>query len=185
MNYGLPTSVTVADIDYEIRSDYRAILDIIEAMMSDDFSDSDKVIAIMNVFYVNIPPEEVWEEALRQAFDFIAVGHNEAEDKKAPRLVSWTQDFNHIISAINNVAGQEVRAVPYCHWWTFIGYYDSIDGESTFANIVAIRHKKAKGKKLEKWEQEWYIENKSLVDFKKTIVLSNEEQQLLKSLRGE
>ena len=71
-----------------------------------------------------------------------------------------------MVSAINKVAGREIRTDSYCHWWTFIGYFDAIDGESTFANIVNIRNKKAKGKKLEKWEQEFYNANRDLCDIK-------------------
>ena len=32
--------------------------------------------------------------------------------------------------------------------------------------VLNIRQKKAKGKKLEKYEQEYYRENKNLIDFK-------------------
>ena len=52
-------------------------------------------------------------------------------------------------------------------------------GEGLFSNIVRIRHKKAKGKKLEKYEQEFYKENKSLIDFETKNQRSNEEKNLV------
>ena len=46
--------------------------------------------------------------------------------------------------------------------------------ESLFSEVVSIRQKKAKHKKLEKYEQEFYRENKSLIDIQPR--LSAEEQ---------
>ena len=51
------------------------------------------------------------------------------------------------------------------HWWTFIGYFDEI-GEGTFSQVLSIRQKRAKGKKLEKWEQEFLKNNRSMVILK-------------------
>ena len=69
------------------------------------------------------------------------------------------------------------------HLWTFIGAYMEI-GEGLFSNIIHIRQKKAKGKKLEKWEQEFYKENKSLIDFQHKEKRSNEEKEMLRNYFG-
>ena len=50
--------------------------------------------------------------------------------------------------------------MQYLHWWTFLGAYMEI-GESLFSQILSVRMKKAKGKKLEDWEREFYKENKT------------------------
>ena len=92
-------------------------------------------------------------------------------------MVDWEQDFPYIIAPINRVLGQEIRSVPYLHWWTFISAYYEI-GDCTFAQIVSIRDKKARGKKLEKAEAEWYKKNQNLVDFRK--VYSDTEKDFLK-----
>ena len=63
-----------------------------------------------------------------------------------------------IVSAINNVAGKEVRAEEYIHWWTFVSYYMAI-GESTLSTVVSIRHKMMTSEKLEKWETKYKREN--------------------------
>ena len=39
-------------------------------------------------------------------------------------------------------------------------------GESLYSTVIDIRQKKQKNKKLEKWEEEFYRENKSIVDLK-------------------
>lgn len=185
MNYGLPTTVTVSGAEHAIRSDYRAILDIICALNDPDFTGQEKAMAVIAIFYENPDGLEDIEAAIQAAFSFIACGRPEEENgKKRPRLADWEKDFPHIISAVNKVAGREVRADGYCHWWTFMGYYDALDGESTFANIVSIRSKKAKGKKLEKWEQEWYRENRQMVDIRQPVEYTEQEKELLAALRG-
>ena len=54
-----------------------------------------------------------------------------------------------------------------------------IDNKTLFSNILSIRIKKSKGKKLEKWEQEFYRENKSLIDLKRKLTAEEEEEERL------
>lgn len=61
------------------------------------------------------------------------------------------------------------------HWWTFVGYFEEIE-EGTFSQVLAIRQKRAKGKKLEQWEREFLNDNQALVNLKKKM--SDEEQDL-------
>ena len=70
------------------------------------------------------------------------------------------------------------------HWWTFFGLYMEI-GESTFSTVVSIRDKKRRGKKLEKWEREFYSKNKALIDLKvRKAERSDEEKEALRQLFG-
>lgn len=78
-----------------------------------------------------------------------------------------------IFSAVNKVAGQETRALDYMHWWTFLGYFSEI-GEGMLSQVLSIRAKKAKGKKLEKWEKEFYNERREIIDIRQSY--SAEEQ---------
>ena len=54
-----------------------------------------------------------------------------------------------------------------------------VDEDGTFSNIVSIRSKRMKGKKLEKWEEEFYRENRKMIDLPQK--LSKEEQEFLGS----
>ena len=91
-----------------------------------------------------------------------------------PKLVDWEQDYRLIVAPINRVTGQEVRALEYMHWWTFLLAYMEI-GDCTFAQVVSIRSKRAKGKKLDKSEQEFYKQNKQMVDFKRQYTAQDED----------
>lgn len=56
-------------------------------------------------------------------------------------------------------------------------------GEGQLSTIVSIRDKLRHGKKLEKWEQELYRENKASVDIQKRYSAEEmEEQERLKKL---
>ena len=94
-------------------------------------------------------------------------------------------DAELIVGGVNKVAGGEVRALPYLHWWTFIAYFMNI-GSGPLATVVGIRHKLAKGQKLEKWEQQFYRENKEIVDLRPQLTKEEEaEKQRLLALLGE
>ena len=186
-----PTSLNIGGTDYEIRTDYRAVLDLLTALNDNDLTDSDEQIeaymksrVILEIMFPqcdDIPAEHL-QEALDKVVEFIDMGIT--EDSKKPKTMDWEQDAPILIPAINKVLNTEIRAQKYIHWWTFLGAYMEI-GESLFSNIVHIRQKKAKSKKLDKWEMEFYKENKSLIDFKeKKTQRSDEEKEMLRDYFG-
>lgn len=88
--------------------------------------------------------------------------------------MDWEQDFRLLIAPINRIAGQEVRALPYMHWWTFLSYYGEI-GDCYFAQIVRIRDLKAKGKLKDKADREFYRRNRDAIDIKRRYSKTEEE----------
>lgn len=190
----LPTSLNVGSIDYKIRTDYRVILDILAAMndpdilspeMSEDEMHAEKVLTMLQILYIDfdrIPPDD-WTEAAEKACEFIDCGIKDDGTPK-PRLMDWEQDAPIIVPAVNKVCNYDVRSVKYMHWWTFFGYYMEI-GECMLSTVVSIRDKKRRGKKLEKWEQDFYKNNKHIVDLKsKKTERSEEEKEALRELFG-
>ena len=188
--WSFPTSLNIGGVEYEIRTDYRVVLDLLMALNDPELTDSDNkmsaymqsrvILEIMFPDCDNIPQEHI-QEALDKVAEFIDMGIG--DDSKKPKTMDWEQDAPIIIPAINKVLNKEIRAEKYMHWWTFLGAYMEI-GEGLFSNIIHIRQKKAKGKKLEKWEQDFYKENKSLVDFQHKEKRSNEEKEMLRDYFG-
>lgn len=179
-----PTTLNVGGVDYKIRTNYRAVLDLFTALNdSECFGDTEEetniihasmILQIMFYDFESIPSEHI-QEAINKVCEFIDMGISDGG--KSPKTMDWEQDAPILMPAINKVLGYEVRNPDIdTHWWTFLGAYMSI-GESLFSNIISIRQKKAKGKKLEKWEQEYYKENKSLIDFKQKNTRSEEEKK--------
>ena len=60
------------------------------------------------------------------------------------KLLDWQHDANLIVADINKVAGQEVRDLPFVHWWTFLAWFHGI-GQGQLSTVVAIRDKLRKG----------------------------------------
>lgn len=177
MNYGLPKSLTVCGTEYEIRSDFREILDVLEILNDIELIGQERFFLALLYFYPAFRkmPEEHYEEALKQCFWFLNGGKYEEESNgKQPRLMDWQQDFPYIISPINRVIGHEIRADDYLHWWTFLAAYMEI-GECTFAQIVHIRDARNRGRPLDKQDQEWYRRNRNLVDLKQKYTAQEEE----------
>lgn len=180
MSYQLPTSITVGSVEYEIRSDYRAALDIFAALADPDLDETNKALELLDILYVDFEsiPLANYQEAIKKALWFLNCGAESVQQPKRPQLVDWEKDFQYIVAPINRVIGSEIRALNYLHWWTFVSAYYEI-GDCTFGQIVRIRNMKAKGKKLDKTDAEWYRDNRDIVDIQTKY--STEESKLLEA----
>lgn len=190
----LPETLTVGGVEYPIRTDYRNVLDVFEAFQDPDLTDIEKwEVAIYMMFecfshygdafkaaeagfYVDSAesPFQI-DEAQKQISWFISAGQPEKQVLEKPTY-NWKQDEQIIFSAVNKVAGKEIRELEYLHWWTFLGYFNEV-GEGTFSFIVGIRHKLNKGKKLEKHEKEFLAYNKEFVRLEKPKTREEQEQE--------
>lgn len=178
----LPEELEVGGKAYRIRSDYRAVLDIMTLLGDKDLSDYERGEMALEILYEDfdgMPPSD-YREACERLMWFVGGGDSPAKPPRR-KLADWKQDAPLIIPAVNRVMGCEVRSVPYMHWWTFLGAYMEV-GDCLFAQVVAIRNKKQKGKKLEKHEQAFYREHRSLVDFQ--VELTDEERDLFDAWMG-
>lgn len=172
MRYDLPTTAGIGGKDIPIRTDFRVALELIELMNDPELDEADKAEGALVMFYPT--PEEITDygAALRFLTWFLDGGGDADRKKSAARLVDWERDFMNIIAPVNRVLGFDARAVPYdeeantggLHWWTFLAAYMEIGGDCLMSQIVNIRDKRARGKKLEKHEREWYRRNQQLVD---------------------
>ena len=182
----LPNSLEVNGRIYTIRSDYRNILQIITAYDDDELKDNEKVLICLKRMYVDFDklPSHDYEAAYKAATAFIECQMH--SEKPGPKMVDWNKDAQLIFAAINKVAGQEVRATKYMHWWTFLGYFQSIDRDDLWGFILTIRQKKAKGRKLEKYETEFYNANRSMCDVGgKRVDRKKEAQEYMEALDAE
>lgn len=171
----LPNRLNVNGKEYFIRTNKDDILKIIEAFNDPELEDKEKVYICLYILYrdFNMIPQKDYEEAFKAAVGFIDCGIKNDNKRPTPSTMDWEQDAPLLYPAINKVAGFETRKVRYMHWWTFMGYYMTIE-DGLFSTVLRIRSKKASHKKLEKWEQEFYNSNKDLCVIKKK--LSAEEQ---------
>jgi hypothetical protein len=127
----------------------------------------------------NAPWREA-ETAIKEMFCIINGGEQEQETQEyKPQLMDWEHDFSQIAPPVSRVLGYDVRMPDkYTHWYSFLGAYMEI-GDCAFSTIVSIRSKRAKGKKLEKWEEEYLCEHRKMVEIPRK--LTAEEQEFLDS----
>lgn len=165
----LPRSLIVGGVEYPIETDFRNILVFLAACNDPELTPENQMEILLKRLYRDgyqkIPKEHL-EEAMKKASWFVDCGQEEDRKKPPKKLVDWEQDEPILFPAINKVAGKEVRSQEYIHWWTFMGYFMEIE-EGTFSTVLGIRQKKAKQKKLEKWEQEFYRNNRNICDLRK------------------
>lgn len=159
-------------------------MDIFSAMNDPGLDTDGKAIALLTILYPEhdqIPQQDI-PEAISKACEFLDCGQQEKEWPR-PRLLDWEQDAALIVPAVNAVSGRDIRLDPNLHWWTFFGMFMSVEG-GLFGSVLRVRQKKAKGKKLDKWEEEFYRENKNLVDLKtrETSEVRAEKDNILKYL---
>ena len=102
-----------------------------------------------------------------------------------PRLIDWQRDAGLIVAGVNRAAGCEVRALPYLHWWSFLGWFAAME-PGALGTVVAIRDKLHRGRRLEGWELEYYRAHRDQIDLRPapTAAERAERDRLLALLDG-
>lgn len=182
MNWDLPLDVLIGDTRVKIRNDcdYRVVLDCICALNDEELTSDQRVKCALFIFYEDVGQITDVEIAAKEMMRIINGGTPDEETgQNKPRLMDWEHDFKNVAPPISRVLGYDVRTPQkYTHWYTFLGGYMEI-GDCTFSTIVSIRSKRAKGKKLEKWETDYIREHRRDVELPKRMTA--EERELLNS----
>ncbi|WP_312281981.1 Gp15 family bacteriophage protein, partial [Oscillibacter sp.] len=120
--WNLPESISVGGVAQTINGDFRDILNVIAWLGNIEEDEQTRVYVALSLFYEDFARihEKDYPEAAQNLYWFINGG--EADDSLHPQIktIDWEQDRFIIVADINKVAGCEVRALPFCHWWTFL-----------------------------------------------------------------
>jgi len=193
--YSLQTSVQIGQASFEIRNkgDFRMVLDCFSALNDEELNVPERIYAALIIFYKDFNDlsdivkvdEETLPELQKAMMRFFNGGQDTQENKTSNfKLFDWDKDSNLICAAINNVAKQEVRALDYLHWWTFLGYYMSVS-DSLLTTVISIRYKMAHHEKLEKHERKFKAENPEYFNIDLRSVEQKEADEYIKKLWGE
>lgn len=177
--WSLPCSVSYKGTDWQIHTDYLTVLDVLSIFKNHDLDNIEKCLYCLYQLVVRFDDlqEDDYFPMYEKVREFIDMGQ-ESKNNNTPSVMDWEQDAPLIIPEINKQLGNglDVRTMPDMHWWTFLGYYMAI-GECTYSHILSIRNKRAKGKKLEKWEKEYANENKDIVNLKHKLSEQEKEEK--------
>ena len=191
IGYDLPLSIEVNGKDHPItnKGDYRVIQDCFAVLNDKDIPERFRIIDCLKIFFEDINSDEdvlfVFQdhvdEAVKKMFSFFNCNQIEIGRKTNLKLFDWEQDAQLVCAAVNNVAGTEIRSLPYLHWVTFMGYYISV-GESVLATVIGLREKKARGKKLEKHEREYIMNNPQFFTTREQLKQQEEDDAWFESV---
>ena len=179
--WALPVQAVIGGKTYDLHGDFRDILEIFSYLDDPEIPEFLRWQIALALFYEQEIPEKDRQEAIDYLLLFLNCGKDEP-GKPGPKLLDWQQDGPLIVADINKTAGQEIRALPFVHWWTFMAWFHAI-GEGQLSAVVSIREKLRSGKKLEAWEKDFYRNNKDRVELKKKYSAQElAEQEKLKRL---
>lgn len=179
----LPLRAEFAGCGYDLNADFRDVLEILQYLQDPSLPEFIRWQVALGLFY----RQEVDPRHSRQAMEYLAwflTGGCQEENRPGPKLLDWQQDAGAIISDVNRISGQEIRALPFLHWWTFLSWFHGI-GEGQVSALVSIRDKLRRGKKLEGWEKEFYSANRDRIRLRPACTPAQlREKQELERLLG-
>ena len=178
MSWDLPKEATFCGKKYPHKSDFREILKLLALLGDEEKPEFLRWHGALFYFFEKEIPEEAMAAAMEYLAHFLTAGEKSAP---GPRLYDWQADAQLIAAGVNAVAGREVRALEYLHWWSFLGYFRSM-GEGQFALVVGIRQKLRRGKRLEPHEEAFYRGHQDLVRLKTP---DTAEKRRLEALLGD
>ena len=165
--FDIPKNIVIEDRQFSITEggDYRMVLDCFSMLNDLELEKQERIIGCLIIFYDDIidikdifmMSDDLIEQLIKKMFWFFNCGQEESK-RNSPRLINWDKDEQLVCSAVNRVAGKEIRSEEYLHWWTFMGYYLAV-GESALSTVISIRYKIIHGEKLEKHERKFREEN--------------------------
>ena len=119
----------------------------------------------MRLFYPDFAamPRQDWPAATRFLTEFLAAGRPEPA-AGTPRLMDWQQDAPLIAAGISRVAGQDVRALPYLHWWSFSA--GSTHRRGHLCHGGGHPGQAAPGQEAGAWELDFYRTHRAAVDLR-------------------
>lgn len=170
IGYSLPTAIEIDGKSYPVTQNghFEMVLDCFKDLNDEEIPQKLRVVDCCKIFYEDINDDsdimlfgDHFDEAVKKMYSFFNCNQVELPQKNTStsiKLVDWETDAQLICAAILEKAGKDIRSLPYLHWFTFMGYYMSIDPNSAWGNIISIRYKRARGKTLEKYERE-YVDN--------------------------
>ena len=192
--YELQTEVIINGASFGIRNkgDFRMVLDCFKALNDEELTEQERLFASLIIFYEDfstiedvMKQSEILKPLQEEMFVFFDCGDKDlGSNTDNINVIDWDKDSNLIVSAVNNVAGKEIRSSEYLHWWTFISYYTAIS-ESLLSEVIKLRYKRAKGEKLETYERKFIQNNPQYFNIDTRTAEQKEADEYVRQLWGD
>ena len=157
---GFPTQAEVAGKVYDLNTDYRTCIRIIQAMEDVDLTDIEKQSILLCLLYREVPKDI--PEAVKKAVLFLNCGE-ENESEGGERVYSFRQDDRYIFAAVDKVLQGRLSKGESVHWWEFVSAFMEMPEDCVMSRILYYRSRKNAGK-LTKEEREVWAKNRELFE---------------------
>lgn len=154
-----PTSVSVGGKDYEIETDFRAIIEV-EHMIFGPLTEEQEVFAkeiqrqsdlamadaelnaryffAMQLFYRDKIPEDL-EEAAEKLIWFYGCGKKQKENGTKKIVLSFEYDMDYINAGFLQDYRIDLFDINYMHWWKFMSLFSALHDDCKICEIMGWR----------------------------------------------
>lgn len=148
-----PTAVRVNGEVYEVNTDFRVGLKIMQAFEDPKLASYEKQGIMVALLFQKKPTD--FCAATAAAIKFLDGGRQKTESSTG-RVFSFTKDADFIYSAFLQTYGIDLQTASL-HWWAFTRMFADLSPDTTFERIVSLRVKRERGL-LSKEEQRIWME---------------------------
>lgn len=167
-----PSEVIIDETAYKIETDFKRILSIMQFLSDDLFTEDEKLMNALHLFYTTQIPQDV-HKAYREFISFISVyRENDERDKPHVKLLDYARDSGAIVAAFIQSYKIDLTEATM-HWFKFCNLLENLsDGKPRLLNLIEIRDMKIDEKmdpkdraRLRKLKKEYSLEEKQDVSF--------------------
>lgn len=176
-----PTKIKINNDIFEINTDFRNCLKIIEAYEDEELTIIEKHMIMLKRLYVQLPDD--LEQATLKGIKFLNCGEESNNLHETKRTYSFQKDGKYIYSAISQSHHLDLSEINYLHWWKFCYLFLDIKKDTTFSSILSLRQKKNKGQ-LNKEEKKVFMESREILDLEFSKEESEEVSEFMNAFNG-
>lgn len=138
-----PTTIEINGRDYEVNYSFRNCLKIILAFEDPELAMVEKSMVLVELLYREKPPD--LQLAIEKGIEFLDGGVDRDDDDESPRVFSFDKDARMIMAGFRQTYGLDLHATDI-HWWDFLMLFLDLSPDTTFSNLVNLRHRVKSGK---------------------------------------
>lgn len=171
---------------YSLDTSYQTAIQINNILSDIELTECEAVeMAVSYLFNENIPPQDIWLEALAWWLNGWSHDNSIAEDNNEP-VMDFNIDQWRIVSAFRSQYGIDLTDEETdMHWWVFMGLLSTLD-ECRFTQVCEIRSRKTDSKmsneeknNLKKLKEVYKIQSET-----EKVQIEQEKAAILRKLEG-
>lgn len=133
-----PHQVKIEEAVYDINSDYKSVLMIMQLLENQLFTDEEKLLNSLNIFYKGKIPKDI-SKAYSSMIDFMRMYEDIQNNKKVNKVLDYEIDSGRIYSAFRQVYQIDL-ITQKIHWFLFNCLLENIsEGKPKLIEIIQLR----------------------------------------------